>query len=121
MFMSEFEIISSYRQAKCKTQQINILAEMNLCERSDIIELLQLNGEMPQKNIGGVGQRWTEAECSRIERMFDANMTTKEIAAVYGFKPSVMSSTVTYLRAQGRLQRRSSVHRGRRPAALQTA
>lgn len=121
MFMSEFEIISSYRQARCKTQQITILAEMNLCERSDIIELLQLNGEMPQKCMGKVGQRWTEAECRRIERMFDAHMTTREIAAIYGCKPAVMSSTVTYLRAQGRLQRRPELHRGRRSAALQTA
>ncbi len=120
MFMSEFEIIASYRQAKCKSQQISILAEMNLCERSDIIELLQLNGEMPQKTINSVSQRWTEAECRNIERMLDANMTTREIAAIYGFKPSVMSSTVTYLRAQGRLQRRPGVQRGRKPI-LRTA
>lgn len=122
MFMSEYEIISSYRQARCKSQQITILAEINLCERSDIIELLQRNGEYCQS--GGVTQRWTEAECKRLEQMLDRHMTTREIAAVYGFKPNVMSSTVTYLRAQGRLQRRAEVRRGpqrSRGTELQTA
>ncbi len=62
-----------------------------------------------------MSQRWTEEECQRLEEMFDKRMTTKEIAAVYGFKPAVMSSTVTYLRSQGRLQRRSSIKRGPQP------
>lgn len=122
MFMSEYEIISSYRQARCKSQQITILSEINLCERSDIIELLQRNGEYCQSS--GVSQRWTEAECKRLEQMFDRHMTTREIAAIYGFKPNVMSSTVTYLRAQGKLQRRTGSRRSpqqNRSAGLQTA
>lgn len=110
MFMSEHEIISSYRQAKSKSQQITILAEINLCERSDIIELLTLNGEYRKVDIGG--QRWNEEECKRLEQMFDRHMTTREIAAVYGFKPNVMASTVTYLRAQGKLQRRNNIKPG---------
>ena len=123
MVMSEFEIITSYRQAKSKAQQITILSEINLCERSDIIELLRLNGEQVSSKHG-VSQRWTEAECERLEQMFDRHMTTREIAAVYGFKPNVMSSTVTYLRAQGKLQRRPEMHRGvasRQSRALQMA
>ncbi len=105
MFMSEYEIVTSYRQAKSKSQQITILAQMNLCERSDIIELLRLNGESYQST--GSCQRWTETECLRLEQMIEKNMSIREIARVYGFKPVVMSSTVTYLRAQGKLRRRA--------------
>lgn len=105
MFMSEYEIVTSYRQAKSKSQQITILAQMNLCERSDIIELLRLNGE--HYTHTGSCQRWTEAECLRLEQMIESNMSIREIASVYGFKPAVMSSTVTYLRAQGKLRRRT--------------
>ncbi len=119
MFMSESEIVSRYRQAKSKTQQITILAQINMCDRSDIIELLALNGEYYR--IDRCSQRWNAEECDRLEQMFDRNMTIREIAAIYGCKPSVMASTVTYLRSQGKLQRRISTHRGRPAAQLQTA
>ncbi len=119
MFMSETEIITRYRQAKSKNQQITILAQINGCDRADIIELLALNGEYYKFDTKC--QRWNEEECKRLEQLLDRNMTTKEIAALYGCKPSVMASTVTYLRSQGKLQRRMDVHRGRRAAQLQTA
>jgi predicted Rossmann fold nucleotide-binding protein DprA/Smf involved in DNA uptake len=116
MFMSEQEIVTRYRQAKSKSQQITILSQINQCDRGDIIELLRLNGEYYKKT--SMSQRWTEAECMRLEKMLDSDMTTREIAAVYGFKPAVMSSTVTYLRAQGRLQRREDARRRPRKSKM---
>ena len=119
MFMKEQEIVSSYRQAKSKKHQITILAEINDCERSDIIELLQLNGECCQKSNGYKQLRWTPEECQQLEKLFDEHMTTREIAILYGYKASVMASTVTHLRAQGKLQRRSDIRRGPRPKDLE--
>lgn len=118
--MSEFEIITSYRQAKTKSQQITILAEINLCERSDIIELLRLNGVYSSPS--SVGRRWTEAECRRLDQLLDRNVSTRELAALYGFKPNVMASTIAYLRSQGKLQQRINLRRGRQKnMQLQTA
>lgn len=42
--MSEGEILTSYRQAKDKKEQIRILADLNLCSPSDIREVLKKNG-----------------------------------------------------------------------------
>lgn len=44
MEMSEQEILSNYRQAKNKSAQIGILAELNICEKKMIIEILERHG-----------------------------------------------------------------------------
>ncbi len=120
MFMSESEIVSRYRQAKSKNQQITILAEINLCDRKDIIELLTLNGAY-QNKPSSRKTRWNDEECQKLERLLERSMTTREIAAIYGYKPNVMASTVAYLRSRGKLQRRLEGRSGRRPQELQTA
>ena len=38
--MSDTEIVRIYKQAKDKNKQIEILADLNLCEKDDILELL---------------------------------------------------------------------------------
>lgn len=43
-YMSEGEILTSYRQAKDKKEQLHILADLNLCSVSDIREVLKKNG-----------------------------------------------------------------------------
>lgn len=42
--MSEEEIVRNYRQAKEKTKQVQILADLNVCKPADIIEVLSQNG-----------------------------------------------------------------------------
>lgn len=44
MEMTNEEICRNYRQARHKHQQIQILADMNLCKVSDIIAILEENG-----------------------------------------------------------------------------
>ena len=50
MEMTNGEIVSSYKQAKHKAQQIGILAELNRCSNKQIIEIL-LNGGIPLKSF----------------------------------------------------------------------
>lgn len=49
MYMSDDEILISYRQAKFPRKQIGILAEMNLCDRSRIIQILSDCGVDPKE------------------------------------------------------------------------
>lgn len=53
MQMSEAEIVRDYRQAKNKGHQVGILAELNLCPKEEIINILKSNGvsqaELPRQ------------------------------------------------------------------------
>ena len=55
MQMTDGEILTSYRQSKHKADQIKILAELNCCEREDIIAILRAGGET--KPRGRAGQK----------------------------------------------------------------
>lgn len=43
--MTKQEICKEYREAKNKSQQIEILADLNLCTKEDIVKLLKDEGE----------------------------------------------------------------------------
>lgn len=53
MQMREAEIVRDYRQAKNKGHQVGILAELNLCPKEEIINILKANGvsqaELPRQ------------------------------------------------------------------------
>ena len=44
MEMSDNEIIMSYKSAKSKTKQIEILADLNCCDKQKIVNILTTNG-----------------------------------------------------------------------------
>ena len=44
MQMTTSEIVKSYKQSKKKVQQIGILADLNLCSKKEIRDLLEQNG-----------------------------------------------------------------------------
>lgn len=44
MQMTESEICASYRQAKNKNEQVRILADLNLCNKQEIVDILSQNG-----------------------------------------------------------------------------
>ena len=50
--MTEFEIIKDYGEALDKSEQIKILADLNLCRREDIIAVLKKNGIPVPEVIG---------------------------------------------------------------------
>lgn len=43
-YMSDMEIVSSYREAKDRRMQIGILADLNVCEPEEIANILQAQG-----------------------------------------------------------------------------
>ena len=53
MQMTESGIVRNYREAKNKREQITILADLNRCEKEEIVEILLKNGvdqkELPRK------------------------------------------------------------------------
>lgn len=50
MQMTENEILREYNQAKDKKGQVTILADMNMCEKEDIIKLLLYHG-VPEEEL----------------------------------------------------------------------
>ena len=44
MIMTEAEICKEYRESKKQNMQIGILAELNLCKKAEIIQILEKNG-----------------------------------------------------------------------------
>lgn len=49
MQMTESEIVKDYREAKNKSEQINILADLNCCSKVEIKEILLNNGVSSQE------------------------------------------------------------------------
>jgi len=45
MTMTEKEICKEYNEAKHKGMQVSILADLNLCEKKEILEILMMNAE----------------------------------------------------------------------------
>lgn len=52
MTMTEEEIVRDYRQAKTKQKQIEILAELNACDKAEIKRILTEAGEQLPRNMG---------------------------------------------------------------------
>lgn len=61
MEMSNEEIVRRYRQAKNKRQQVNILAQLNSCEKDEIIEVLKQEGitdkQLPRSERSDKGKK----------------------------------------------------------------
>lgn len=94
MFMSEYEICQRYKAAANHSKQIRILAQINLCSTSDIRELLERNGVVPERNCEyreyTDERKPTEKQLERMERiqtaiaMRKAGYLYKEIGAKIG-------------------------------------
>ena len=57
MTMTPAEIAADYRQAKTKTKQITILADLNSCSKDEIKEILLQQGEKLPGNCSAPSQR----------------------------------------------------------------
>lgn len=71
MIMSESEICKEYRNAKIKSKQITILADLNCTTRKKITDILVKNGEMDR------GFDFNQADYKRIIRF--KNMTRDQL------------------------------------------
>lgn len=78
MNMEAVEIVREYRTAKSKQKQIGILAELNLCSKAKIVEILRAAGEELPGNYGKkkaakpAGQKPADAAAKIAEVLQDA-------------------------------------------------
>lgn len=70
MEMSNEEIVRRYRQAKNKRQQVNILAQLNSCEKDEIIEVLKQEGitdkQLPRSERSDKGKKKSAEPAAEI-------------------------------------------------------
>lgn len=106
MHMSEFEICRDYESAKDKNEQIKILADMNVCEPSEIIDVLVKNGKISgikkerteakkKKSIKG-SPRFSPEEWAQIKKLHDEGVPAKEIAEKLGYDSQAVSNKIWY-------------------------
>lgn len=81
--MTVEEIVTSYRQARNRQTQIGVLADLNVCTRKEIKDLLAEAGvlEVPLENKGGRPMTF-DTELAR--RLWSEGLTDTEIAAQLG-------------------------------------
>ena len=92
--MTPGEILTSYKQAANRKDQIRVLSELNACTTQEIREVLASQG-IPWEEMGS--RPWTEEEVQRLLRMADTKLLSrKEMAEELG------RSTVE---VKGKLQR----------------
>ena len=86
LYMTDGEIVNSYRLARDPRRQIGVLAELNAVPPSVIREVLAEAGELvlkPRKTGGG---RPLSFDAAEARRLFDAGMSDKEMAEKLGTK-----------------------------------
>lgn len=81
--MTVEEIVTSYRQAKNQQTQIGVLADLNVCTRKEIKELLTEAGalQQPPESKGG---RPVTFDTELARRLWDEGLPDTEIAAQLG-------------------------------------
>ena len=97
--MSEGEIVASYRQAAKPADQIKVLADLNVCSRARIIEVLRRAGvELPGKAKRKYPQHFSRDEARAL---YDKGLDDKEMSERLG----VSVQTVVKWRCDNGLQR----------------
>ena len=97
--MTDGEVVTSFRQAKNKREQIGILSELNLCSKSDILNILCAAGEDVSDYISGrpkkkpaekksgapaAARRWSEDEVTILREGCLAGGACGDIANALG-------------------------------------
>lgn len=78
--MTVEEIVTSYRQAKNQQTQIGVLADLNVCTRKEIKELLTEAGALQQPPESKAGRPVT-FDTEKARRLWDEGLPDAEIAA----------------------------------------
>lgn len=118
MEMTVGEILTSYRQAADKSEQVKILAELNLCKMCDIERILAKNGyEVPRRK--GVNMvrapkgrtsciTWDDAAVARLEGYVREGLSNLEIADRFGTTEKNISVHVTQFGLGGLRKRKKA-------------
>ena len=87
------DIVREYVQAKDKNKQVEILADMNLCSRQEILDILTRNGAVtglikkktpPQKKTRKKQVEWSAELTQELLRLNEQKVPKKEIAERLG-------------------------------------
>lgn len=98
MYMTDFEICQSYRQAKYPQGQISVLAQLNSCRPKQIVRVLNKNGyqcKVPIKNtieFDDKKEKISREQLEEIKILFNTDMTDGEIAKRYNISAYYVSS-----------------------------
>ena len=80
--MSDFEIVRDYRHAKNQVGQVQILADMNLCSKKEIENVLEKCG------VKVLRADTPEEKQQSILYLYNQGKDDEEIATLIGMKPS---------------------------------
>ena len=89
MVMTAEEICRHYRLALDPRNDITVLAELNLCDKKDIIALLQRNGVAVNPKHIRAGQS-PKCNLEYIRKLHSTGMNDKEMAEAAGVKPGTI-------------------------------
>ena len=99
MFMSDGDIITSFKQAKDQQKQIQVLADLNSCTKAQMVsKLLELGlvdaGKAPKKGRGAAnkGRAKNEEADFRRQALYDEGATDAEMAEILGLSRSAIVS-----------------------------
>lgn len=81
--MSAVEIAVSYKLAKSPREQINILADLNVCNPTKIQEILAREGIVQEKPIKQVGKP-TDCDWIKARELYDKGLSDPKIGAIIG-------------------------------------
>lgn len=91
MYMTEAEIVSSYKRADNKKTQIKILAELNACEEKEIINILKQRKVVLQAAVLRMEKVVLTNELKNIRKMIAEGKTQRKIAQTYGVSQAKIS------------------------------
>ena len=124
MPMSTFEIVQMYKEAADKNAQIEILADMNLCSKEDILLVLQNEGlisgvKATKKATSKAGKRhkaekmtWNDEAKEQVRKLLAEGLTVLEAAERMGLDFMQVRNAVTRykLREGGKCERNNSAN-----------
>ena len=104
MWMTEEQIQASYRDARFKKDQIEILAQLNDCCTEQICDIIGVSYKKTKGRIRtGRKSQWTPEKESTLKAMFENGASDDEISAAIG----IVVSSVVKKRTELDLRRRN--------------
>lgn len=107
MYMSVHEITSMYKEAADKNAQIEILADLNVCSKREILKVLEeagaISGVKAKKEGGGQSRgtkkaekmTWTDEAKSKVRKFLEEGLTVLEVAERMGLDVTQVRNAVT--------------------------
>ena len=100
------EIMRAYSdRGVSSAKMIGILADLNMCTRTDIKQVLGLADAPKKSHAGGRGARWTEEETERLLALYAQTQSATELARLMGLPYHRVRAKLHNLDAEGRLPR----------------